>query len=684
MALFRGTREFKGVLQLGRSASTMAYRNLSNIPNDIVLIILSYLNESHRSSLRSVALVSRSLYLCAVEFLFRDISITLPGTDHRIEGDILKALYRLPPNVARCIKNLHIECRGPSRRIKSGLWGKEHYEPLGFYYNIEENFKHAKDLITKHSENSRPANYQYDLNQHEDNWRPLADFIALLGANRAIRLNWNYPRQLPRCVRMALEASPNSCTVYINIYQVARNSVHENDVDTATSPCLAGLTCGIHGAGLKIEQETYKIIQAIASGLAPNIQELCLYRQTLPYARSDEDYPYLPSAYVIERAFLQQRRDPLKNAAKASKGGKLQRLVLDGPSLGDVTRFLEWRDLIDISCLKTLQLTNTSIDEATFLELANNCTFSSLETLILWIGRVELPKPEAIAEHQAFCTFIRSLRPLEDIRIMADLRSDLLTATLNQHGATLVNLVLSLRPKSEFFAVSIHDVEAIAKSCPVLQSLSITIPRSKGDAAEVAIYRALGSIPQVRKLFLTLDASYIAPGIEYEEDGFREYENDLPNDPSFDSSEQRVFLRNEAPFWRFPRIGHLCNGLINAALDETLARAIFKAIESRTLDILQVDSIGACEFEPDRPYPIGFDQIIYQITRCWWLERNPRDDRRDDLMVEDVTPKTRLIPPEQKPLEVDVAEVVCKVWGDDACVGLDWTEVWHSFPLLGG
>lgn len=50
-------------------------------------------------------------------------------------------------------------------------------------------------------------------------------------------------------------------------------------------------------------------------------------------------------------------------------------------------------------------------------------------------------------------------------------------------------------------------VQQLAELCPHLEDLAVEIRRSRGDATEVALYRALGRLPRLRRLTLVLDAS---------------------------------------------------------------------------------------------------------------------------------------------------------------------------------
>jgi hypothetical protein len=197
-----------------------------------------------------------------------------------------------------------------------------------------------------------------------------------------------------------------------------------------------------------------------------------------------------------------------------------------------------------------------------FSRLTNNCNFTSLETLILGLETLELCKPRAVSYSEAMCNFLCSVRPLKEICILADLTYRTTCTVLDCHGKPLRKLILwqSFHAENRL-VLTREDAQNIEDCCPRLTELSLTISRSKGYSHESAIYRALGSISQLQDLFLTLDATYIAPGQEDEETGEYSYDTPLPNNPSFDAFDQQVYKYqgHTGRFWnrREARNGHI-------------------------------------------------------------------------------------------------------------------------------
>jgi hypothetical protein len=149
-----------------------------------------------------------------------------------------------------------------------------------------------------------------------------------------------------------------------------------------------------------------------------------------------------------------------------------------------------------------------------------------------------------------------------------------------------------------------------ANHCPLLEELTIKIQRSLGDAVEVAIYKAIGALLRLERLFLILDAANrqlgsVDNGEEYNSSNEEETERATPNDPSFNELDRQI-LRIYTSNGRLIRRGHVRYSFINSVVDAKLATSIFHAISSgkrpgaRALETMMLFPIGAIKFcEPD-------------------------------------------------------------------------------------
>lgn len=103
--------------------------------------------------------------------------------------------------------------------------------------------------------------------------------------------------------------------------------------------------------------------------------------------------------------------------------------------------------------------------------------------------------------------FLCSLPSLFTLKLVGELSHTTLDTIFEYHDAALRRLWLSPLGTLNRLVITQREVERIAEHCPLLEDLSLTVPRSKGDACEVAIYKALGSLFKLQSMFLTLDAS---------------------------------------------------------------------------------------------------------------------------------------------------------------------------------
>ncbi|GKZ76117.1 hypothetical protein AnigIFM56816_005092 [Aspergillus niger] len=125
----------------------------------------------------------------------------------------------------------------------------------------------------------------------------------------------------------------------------------------------------------------------------------------------------------------------------------------------------------------------------------------------------------------------------------------------------------------------------IAKLCPRLEEFRLPLQRTQGNLHECDVYASLGQFSRLRTVMLDLDC-----------------------DP-----------RHTPDDLEFPSPSCLRETLVNAAIDETLAKGIFNIIFShqhtRTLKNVRVDPIGADNFERET------EHVIRQVGRSFLVTR---------------------------------------------------------------
>lgn len=201
------------------------------------------------------------------------------------------------------------------------------------------------------------------------------------------------------------------------------------------------------------------------------------------------------------------------------------------------------------------------------------------------------------------------------------------------------------------------------------------------------LYRALGSMSRLQRLKLSLDTSDVTAGDEEEDnsDDDADYPP-APNNPSWSEFDQQI-TRVRLHGYRYLRNGHIRDALINSALDENLARAIFHAISigkpagSLPLEELSLQVTGA---GPHKLHTWGstWHGVLECLGRSWVIKRNVRDDSRNELIVKEVKGEGFNDPEKwaNHELRPFLKPLFRSIW-PEKYEGSPWAKDWHSFPL---
>ncbi|KAB5526346.1 hypothetical protein GE09DRAFT_1229185 [Coniochaeta sp. 2T2.1] len=196
--------------------------------------------------------------------------------------------------------------------------------------------------------------------------------------------------------------------------------------------------------------------------------------------------------------------------------------------------------------------------------------------------------------------------------------------------------------------------------------------RSRGDAAEVKIYRTIGQLPNLRHLTLALSASpprcIIPP-----DEGF-----DTSIEPHFDTYD-REYLGSRQPYRR----GHYRDILVNCALDPKLAVYIFHAVstgkpkDSVPLETLSVETCDGLVFDlrPQNTFSAHLGALgpFLRTLReglCIHVCRDIRDDRRHLLQI---SRRHQLSPGQTGPEGYEG-----KLWNQDRVCAAYYRHLWSD------
>ncbi|EFR02595.1 hypothetical protein MGYG_05592 [Nannizzia gypsea CBS 118893] len=465
-----------------------------------------------------------------------------------------------------------------------------------------------------------------------------------------------------------------------------RDKVDAYDYKLVTSPSLYGLTISYYDAQCDTELHSFhkEAIQRMVYGLSPNLKEIHIDRGRL--GGFALQFPLKP-AYDWEKHWEGFTLD--KKLPGTFQKGKLERIILSKSEKNITRKDLEqWSDCTDFSVLRVLKLCPHFCQiEANTLEYLLNFEFTSIETFELWMGRFSRSsfffQPCSTSFVTATRQFLERLPALSTLKLQdwhPNLELDVLQYS-NIRKLYLKPVVGS--------SVSLKNLNQISTYCPLLSSLDISIRRLRGNADEIEMYRALGSMARLAYLQLSLDVK----DPKFRLGGYNKAV-DIPSDPSFDSFDMEFYPQITLGYYKCPRKGHLRDGLINSALDADLACSIFRTINSAKPDMsvpLQKMTVGVdlAEF-PDKHGDCArtrYYNLLRYLGAEWTVERNHSDLATDNLIANRVRNRgvkwSRCYPsPHDTCLDPDLGAVFRSLWPPKG----NSREVkdWHSFPLATG
>lgn len=263
---------------------------------------------------------------------------------------------------------------------------------------------------------------------------------------------------------------------------------------------------------------------------------------------------------------------------------------------------------MDLSQVRSLDI------DATQHPMVMKQAFSSLVNLeTLFINVYPCPQMTPASFMDVVKSIFHTLPPLKYLCVRALREVSLLDDIATRHGQSLRGLMIE--PVSRSITVGQErdsrgylyprcchvDVEHLAESFPHLRELRIPIQRSKGDHRECQIYRALGNFSELRSLILDLGC----------------------NPPQTPDARQNVY-----------DIYALKDALVNAAVDKSLARAIwdvvFSSQETGHLQNLRCGPFGGDLFGREACYV--FQQRARSFIPCratWISSRRPSGGDRN-------------------------------------------------------
>jgi len=236
----------------------------------------------------------------------------------------------------------------------------------------------------------------------------------------------------------------------------------------------------------------------------------------------------------------------------------------------------------------------------------------------------------------------------------------------------------------------------IRARCLALQDLAITVKRTKSDARECEIYRGFVKMKSLQTLFLTLDCSdwRVCRGDASPDDSsFDEDDRELYFDQPFDEDTRKIRFIEETRLKR----GHVRETFVNCAVDETLARSIWKTNSrnkmGKQLESLKIYTTGGGKFGERLHYHKEIADVVQNLSRSWLIERLVRDDEVDAFNVKELGREAREARDERTlefpgmifdnlphPPGHSALPIFRRIWAPKEG-SKDWRDDWASFPL---
>ncbi|KAF4216560.1 hypothetical protein CNMCM8980_010202 [Aspergillus fumigatiaffinis] len=431
-------------------------------------------------------------------------------------------------------------------------------------------------------------------------WESVAGLIQRLPALE--NLHHMHYEQFPPCLLQALHQYRPECRLHLHSFvlrSIWEPTAEEHEYCLVTSPSLHSITPYYDTSipeGIWQKQSFVQIL-----GLAPNLKVM--------YPRASDDRTYNLSGAGMTK--LMQNPGDKHPAAIECLRVKHSYFSMLAAALE------EWVPYIDFSTVQILDL-GSSIKAEAFAAWTDQLHFPALRTLRLFLG----PKDAGAEQTPDFCTqatrFLQSLPSLSEIHLIA-WHSQLSIGTLTKHhGRCLRKLSVTSRPWQCF---SEHDILQVGRYCPLLEKLSIPIRRTKGDAREVALYKALGTIRNLK--FLDLELNVSDPTL---------YQENASIDSDWDNFDNQ-YTDEDLQGVNRSRNGHIRNLLVNTLIDEALASSIFEVIsaaKSQDAPVLERLTLPV-KGQAHRYYRprCEFSWLVRFFASEWTIERDLRYEHRD-------------------------------------------------------
>ncbi|KAH0439721.1 hypothetical protein CcaCcLH18_02831 [Colletotrichum camelliae] len=514
-------------------------------------------------------------------------------------------------------------------------------------------------------------------------WKPLTKLIKKLP--RLTDLLYACPNQFPPCMLDALHEYHPRCRLHLrnfHLHSIVDKPIHvpvpdaeetAHELRLASSPCLYSLRYSYAFNYGSYEEWNNGVLEPNPN----NIHNSAVMRIVTKMAPNLKRVHLRPASDSSSQPFPLEPWKAAKKISLTQSPASLTSIEMDQALCVSEELIKSWRESTDMSLLRVLKL--TKLEVPALRELAK-CILPSLVHL-----NISLPFVDSRPYWEVVAEALRGISPNLVAFKLGGLSSQIpLESFLGPCLRTLDVATHNSRVFKE------KDILEVAEQSPLLECLTLRILRRKGDASEVASYRALGKFKRLRDLTITLVVR--PPPITRA----TLIEMDVQDMSGFEREIWRV-TENKVPKRHQHRPGFTMRDLkaavINSAVDAQLVRSIVDVISAAKqrsaavcLECLRVDVTGYDQFKMDNQDDAEnpFGEYCSLIGLPWVAKRHVNSEDRADYSVLPGRDKKDIFRNDKAPLEEAggiFLYLVEMLWPRAAPTTDIVGRAWHSFPL---
>lgn len=595
----------------------MPLSQLETLPEELLHHICEIL-DSRKQSLHAFSVASWTCYTVALPTICRRICLVIWHEDRRrpttTELDLV-------PRIDGWLSLL--DCRSANRHVRSLIVTQKQIDFVTDRASWPEYLDTVarEDALLVFPEREcdwnrwlEPAAKYPTKEQYDIVWERLSELIDRLPALTSFKWDCSWP--LPGQVIEALRLRP-FVALHLDFFWFADKMRVEN----TNPPELALLSDSrIHSirsrsievVGYYEGDYTHEVILDLVSGINPHIRNVSFLADRNQHSPNGQLlYDTMKERY--QRALWPglSRPDILR-----SPYARLQSLEIGPLSIRLCQIVFQKCDLTDLKMLKLL----VHYCYKGLYYIASSVRFPSLKSLVLGSKGWMIYQKSEQGEKNLAVPFLSSLPALEAIRFIDQVDQDILESTLRRHGPTLRRLWFAPPSMKEEISFDAQHVAQLRQSLPLLEELALLIPRSLGDASEVALYRCLGTFSRLSRLSLYLDCNDTNLLVDDVNEDNSDTEPVLYADFD-DFDKEHIAQPGTVDFsdTRQVRNGHVRHALMNAAVDKDLSRAVFDAIAASKPGLASDFPLQRLELRPIRGEYYSMTREILTTLSQWWL-----------------------------------------------------------------